>query len=143
MAWAGCAGLAQGSRDRGRANPAIAVPARATALDAETVDHSIAEEPLVALRIGGDWVWADAQISPIEGRRDRASYGQIFDGDFFNHRRVNAGEERMWTIWSAHVPAVEGRERGRTLGHNTANRSFDNVCHNDHPPGVYPAVPAT
>ena len=129
VAGARCPRLTQGGGDLGRADPAIAIPARATALDAKTMDHTVAEEPLVASRIGVDRVRPDAQITPIESRRDRTGYRQILDRHFFRHRRVNSGEERMRTVRSAHAPAIEGCERRHALADDAADRSFDDACH--------------
>src|ERR1700730_386640 len=132
--------LTQGGGDLGRADTAIAIPARATALDAKTVDHAVAEEPVVASRIGGDRVRADAQIAPIESQRDRAGYRQILDRHFFRHRRVNSAQERMRTVRSAHTPAIEGCERRHALADNAADRSFDDADHWALPPNVKSAA---
>ena len=121
--------LAKGGGDLIRANPAIAVPAHPAVFDVKTMDHAVAEEPLVGPWIGSDRVGADAHIAPIEGGRDRAGDRQVLDRHFFLHRRVNAGEERMGAVGRAHPRAIEGRERRHALADSAANRGFDDAGH--------------
>ena len=61
----GRARFAQRLADRGRADPAVAVPERLAVLEPQPVHHAVADEPVVA---GGgrraDRVGADAQVAP-------------------------------------------------------------------------------
>ena len=65
-----------------RADPAVAVPQRLAVLERDAVDHAVAGEPVIALRLGRGGVGADAQIAAVEFGGDRAGDGQILQRQF-------------------------------------------------------------
>src|SRR5689334_9877686 len=68
-----------------RAYPSVAVPGGTAALDADTVDHAVAGEPV---RSRLPWVRPVAQVPAVEFCGDGAFNAQIELGQLVGHRRV-------------------------------------------------------
>src|SRR3546814_6426071 len=76
----------------GAADPAVAIPMRAAAFDADAVNHAGAREPVVARGIGGESrVGTVAQIAAGKRRGDFAVDRQRLQRQFLLHRLVDAG----------------------------------------------------
>ena len=69
------------------ADPAIAVPLGRPALDADTVDHPVADEPVPGRRAG---VGPVAQVPAVQLRWDRSLDGQVVHRQLVGHRGVVA-----------------------------------------------------
>ncbi len=116
--------------DRIRAYPAVAVPERQSCLDPHAVHHPVAGEPVIGRRIGRRHrIRADAQITPIEFRRNRPLDLERIEGRFMIHGGVDPCQEWMRRIGCAQAIAVECSDFHRTPGHCAAYELFDCACH--------------
>ena len=122
---------AQRRAHRARADPAVAIPQRLPVLQRDAVDHAVADEPVIAGRIGRNRVRADPQVAPVQRRRDRAGDGQVDQRHLAAERLVDAGKEGM--IGLRQMLAVEVRDDLDALGDDRADRGFDGSGHDDSP----------
>ena len=78
------------------AHPTVAVPLGLSAIEANAVHHAVAGKPVILRFVDiARRVRPVAQVSPGELGRNRASYAQVGDGDFFVHRCQVARQERV------------------------------------------------
>ena len=78
------------------AYPTVAVPLGLAAIEAYAVHHAVAGKPVILRFVDiARRVRPVAQVSPGELGRNRASYAQVGDGDFFVHRCQVARQERV------------------------------------------------
>ena len=112
---------------RTRADPAVAVPQGLAALDAETVHHAVAQEPVVAARRRAGGVGAHLEVAAVEPRRDRPGHGQVPQGQLLAHRRVDADHEGVLRPRKAQ-PVAGRHQRDKALGGGT-QAGLDQVRH--------------
>ena len=107
------------------ADPAVAIPPRAAALDADAVKHAVAGEEMIGSRIGRGRIGADAYIAAVEFGRDRALDDEIGQRQFLGHRLVDAGEQRMRRVARRQAPTVERRDARYERREHRGRDAFD------------------
>ena len=111
---------------RARADVAVAIPPRPALRDPHAVDHAVADEPVVAARVGMFRVRPDPQVSPVERGRDRPRDRQVFQRQLLLHRCVEPLREGIVLLQAGTV------ERGNLADpcrYRAANGLFQNACH--------------
>ena len=121
--------LAEGLADFSRADPAVAVPERLAAFEADAVQHAVAGEPVMGGGIGRcEGVRSVAQVEAVEGGGDGAGDLEVRQRVLILQRGVDAGEIGVWRL-GLPVGAVEARNPHEAFGDNAADGGFDGAGH--------------
>ena len=132
-AWTRDRRFAQRFADGRRADPAVAIPQRLAVLDAQAVQHGVADEPVVRRRVRHlQRVRSIAEIDAVEASGDRARHLQVGESLLVLEGRVDAGEVGVRFLGAAHR-AIEVGDTHYAGGDDAANGGFNGAGH-----GVFP-----
>ena len=124
----GC--FAKRGRHRVGTDPAIAIPERLAVPKAYPVDHAVAGKPVIGGRVGlGDRVWADAQVATVEGGRDFAGHGQVFQRHLCVDWHVDSGEECVVFLAHPGAGSIELDNLHDAFGDILLDQGFDGTGH--------------
>ena len=94
---------------------------------------------MVARRIGGDRVGADAQVAAVQLGRDHAGDAQIGQGELLPHRLVHAAQVGVGGCRRRQPASVEAGARLHALSAPRTDEGLARACHGT-APNVYTVI---